>query len=264
MNNHNRDHGSLKTDGVSNYTFQLRLVDAYGEWIKQQRENGWDVYLFTFVFKQLPGSRDAQLGQMFDEITKVYGRLVTRTVHNSRSPRWAAILPRGVFIADRPVNKARERKFDVHRVKPNDGLHVHGLVSANRLGRIKDPLDTHFRKRMDEYLIGQKRINDPWAPHLLSRIDKIDIQPITDTPAYVGTYGTKGLKNRSFSSNDVLVLPKGLDELPNNTPRRPNPIQDIQTALNVSRESAKEIFRTPGLFQLLIGNRPPIRGLYLS
>jgi hypothetical protein len=249
LNKDNTDHGSLKTDGISNYSFQVRLVDAYGELLRQQWEAGWDVYLFTFVFKQIPGPRDAKLAQMFQEITKVFGRLVTRTVRKPRSPRWAAILPRGVFVADRPVPKGCNRKLDERQVLPNDGLHVHGLVAGNRLGRISGPLDKHFREHRDEYLI--------------DHIEEIDVQPITHKPAYVGEYGAKGLKRRSFSSDDVLVLPKGLDELPSKTPRCPDPIQDIQTALNVSEESAKEIYRDPKLFQSLVGDRPPIRSIQL-
>jgi hypothetical protein len=154
-----------------------------------------------------------------------------------------------VFVADRPVPKGCNRKLDKRQVLPNDGLHVHGLVAANRLGRIHDTLDNHFRAHRDEYLI--------------DHIEEIDVQPITHKPAYVGEYGAKGLKRRSFSSDDVLVLPKGLDELPSKTPRCPNPIQDIQTALNVSEESAKEILSTPRLFQSLVGNRPPIRSIQL-
>jgi hypothetical protein len=248
-NKNNKDHGSLITDGINNYTFQLRLIDAYGELLRQQWEAGWDVYLFTFVFRQISGPRDEKLAQMFQEIERVYGRLVTRTVRNPRSPRWAAILPRSVFVADLPVNKGCNRKFDKCQVLPNDGLHVHGLVAANRLGRISDPLDKHFREHMDEYLIGQ--------------IDEIDVRPITYKPAYVGGYGAKGLKNRSFSSDDVLVLPRGLDELPDKTPRCPNPIQDVQTALNVSDETAKGIYADPKLFQSLVGDRKPITSLQL-
>ena len=212
------------------------------------------MYLFTFAFKQLPGPRDVKIAQMFQEITKVYGRLVTRTVRNPRSPRWAAILPRAVFFADRPVNQWRKRKVNKRKLKkrlilPNDGLHVHGLVAANRLGRIHDALDKHFREHEDEYLI--------------DHIEEIDIQPITHEPTFVGGYGAKGLKNRSFSSDDVLVLPKGLDELPTKTPRSPDPIQDIQAAFNVSDETAKEIYRDPKLFQALVGDRKPIRGTQL-
>ena len=94
----------------------------------------------------------SKFAQMFDEIEKVYGRLVTRTVRNPRSPRWAAILPRAVFFADRPT-KRNKRKLKKRLVLPNDGLHVHGLVAANRLGRIHDALDKHFREHEDEYLI---------------------------------------------------------------------------------------------------------------
>jgi hypothetical protein len=254
LNKNNKDHGNLMTGGISNYSFQLRLIEGYGEFLRQQWKAGWDVYLFTFAFKQLPGSRDAKLVQMFQEITKVYGRLVTRTVRNPRSPRWAAILPRAVFVADRPVpkrNNLKRNKLKCNKrlLLPNDGLHVHGLVSANRLGRIRVPLDKHFCKRMDDYLI--------------DHIEDIDIQKITHDHAYVGGYGAKGLKNRSFSSDDVLVLPKGLDELANKAPRYPDPIQDIETALNVSEESAKEIFGNQKLFQWLVGNRPPIRSIQL-
>ena len=232
--------GSIKTDefirkdGISNYGFQTRLIDAYSDWIKQHWENGWDVYLFTFVFKQLPrefndlpGSPDNKIQRMFKEISWVYGRLLNRTFKKkARSPKWVPFLPRGIFVADRRGHR-----------RPNNGLHVHGLVAAIRFSPIPDPLDQHFREHMDEYLIGH--------------IEEIDVEPVTHKPKYTTKYGAKALKSRAYSRDDVWLLPKGLDELVDKTQRCPNPIQDIQAAFNVSDETAKEIYRDPKLFQVL-------------
>ena len=74
--------------------------------------------------------------------------------------------------------------------------------------------------------------------------------------------GPKVLRTAAFSSDDVLVH-LGLDELPTKTPRCPDPFQDVQTALNVSDESAKEIYRDPKVFQSLVGDRKPIRSTQL-
>jgi hypothetical protein len=102
---------------------------------------------------------------------------------------------------------------------------------------------------MDEYLIGH--------------IEEIDVEPVTRAPKYTTKYGAKALKSRAYSRDDVWVLPKGLDELVDKTPRCPDPIQDLQTALNVSDESAKQIYADPNLFQSLVGDRKPIRNVQL-
>ena len=68
------------------------------------------------------------------EILRWYGRLATRTVRKPRSPQWAPLLPKGVFVPDFPVYK--KSKQDLRDVFINDGLHMHGIGVANRLGRI--------------------------------------------------------------------------------------------------------------------------------
>ncbi len=232
----------IQVDKIDNYTFQTRLISAYGDWIKLHWENGWDVYLFTFVFKQMPGSPDKKIEQMFKEIGWVYGRLLTRTFKKkARSPRWTFVLPRGIFFADRPGPRRRGHKHKLHQVAPNDGLHVHGLVAVVRPGSARWLLDKHFRNNEKAYLIGH--------------IKEINVRPITHEPQYTTEYGSKGLKSRTFSSDHVLVLPKSLDELADKTPRQPDPIKDIQSATNVSDESAKAISGDPKLVQLLLGKR---------
>ena len=95
--------------------------------------------------------------------------------------------------------------------------------------------------------------------YLIGKIDEIDVEPITDDPSYVTRYGAKGLKRRDFSSDCVLILPKTLSELTDKTPRNPDPIKDIQAAMNVSDNVANDVLRNPKLFQELISDRPAIR-----
>jgi hypothetical protein len=186
-------------------TLKLALIDHYGAWIQQQIDQDWDGYLFTFMFNQLPGSLRAKSQQMEREICKWYGRLVTRSVRRPRSPQWAPILPKGIFVPDLPVSK--KSKQDLLDVVINDGLHVHGIVVANRLGRISEPLDVHFGEKLDQYLTGNLR--------------HIDVQPITHMARYVTSYGMKGLKRPAFSLDNVLILPKTLGELPDRKHRSP-------------------------------------------
>jgi hypothetical protein len=178
--------------------FKLGLIHHYGNWVQQQIDDGWDGYLFTFMFNQLSGSIRIQSQYMEREIVRWYGRLATRTVRKPRSPKWAQLLPKGIFVPDLPVYK--KSKQDLRDVVINDGLHMHGIVVANRLGRIVEPLDVHFAGKLDEYLTENLR--------------HIDVQPISRTPGYVTSYGMKGLKRPTFSPDNILVLPKTLRELP--------------------------------------------------
>jgi hypothetical protein len=246
----NRD-GSIKLDelnrdGVSNYAFQRQLVPALGNWIKYHKEIGWEVYLVTVVFDQLPGHRDSKIQTMFKQIGWVYGRLVTRTTKKHRSAKWAALLPRAVFIIDEPSAKLlrTKRRKQYYKNSPNDGLHLHGLIAANRFGKIKDSLDKHFSNHMDEYLIGS--------------IDEIDVQPITHAEAYTGEYAAKALYRREFTSDCFEVFPKTLGELIDKSPRQPDPVKDVQSIMNVSNDIARNIASDPRLFQQLIENRPVI------
>jgi hypothetical protein len=89
----------------------------------------------------------------------------------------------------------------------NDGLHRHGIVVANRFGRISEPLDEHFSKNLEKYLTGNLR--------------HVDIEPIYRTAGYVTEYGMKALKRPVFSMDQVLVLPRTLGELPDRNPHLP-------------------------------------------
>ena len=181
---------------------KLILIRHYGAWIKQYLDEGWDGYLFSFLFQQLPGSLKTKTQLMEREILRWYGRLATRSIRKPRSSAWAPLLPKGVFVPDLPVPKSS--KQDLRDVVINDGLHMHGIVVANRLGRISEPLDVHFERNLEKYLTGNLR--------------NIDIKPITRTAGYVTEYGMKGLKRPMFSPDQILVLPRTLRELPDQRP----------------------------------------------
>lgn len=179
------------------------IIDAYARWVADLTAQGWDAYLATLMFHDLPGSMPAQIAQMHHAVTGVYSRLATRVVRKPRSPIWAPLLPRAVFAPDLPVPK--RRTTPVHAPAANDGLHLHGVLLANRFGRLKEPLDEHFEQKQATYLTG--------------RLRTIDLRRIEGSPDYVINYALKGLKRQCFSTDDLLVLPRALGELRLNIPR---------------------------------------------
>src|SRR5260370_27031900 len=97
-----QDIGLTQQVALTQY-IKLGLIHHYGQWIQQQIDDGWDAYLFSFMFSQLPGSLETKTQQMEREILRWYGRLATRTVRKPRSPQWAPLLPKAIFVPDLPV-----------------------------------------------------------------------------------------------------------------------------------------------------------------
>jgi hypothetical protein len=154
---------------------------------------GWDEYLFTVMFHNLPGSKATKIIQMHHEVTTLYGRLATRMVRKPRLPSWAEYSPIGLFIPDLPVPKAKQgSKSTIADLSINDGLHLHGVVLGNRWGRVQVPLDEYFAENREKYLTG--------------KIRHVDVQRITHDQDYVVEYALKGLVKHTVSEDDVLVL----------------------------------------------------------
>jgi hypothetical protein len=192
----NNDFGRSYLRKHSNF-HPLALIQAHGTWLQQWLNEGWDGYLFTFMFNQLPGSRRAIVHQMHQQLERWYGRLATRTVRKPRSPVWAPFLPKGIFIPDLPVPK--RSKLRIRDVSINDGLHMDGIVVANRWARISATLDVYFEENLGTYLT--------------KKLQHIDVRRITHRPEYVTEYALKSLKRRASSEDDILVLPRTLNEL---------------------------------------------------
>jgi hypothetical protein len=169
------------------------IVDGYKQTIDNFMDRGWDGYMVSVLFHQLPGSRKTQLLQMNQEIERMYNRLGTRMVRKPGSPNWAGYLPIGFFVPDLLVPKRRKGdKSTIADVSINDGLHMGGIVLANQWGRIRGSLVEHFKEEKDKYVTG--------------KIRSVGIKPITHDLDTATQYTFKSLTRRSFTPDDVLVL----------------------------------------------------------
>ena len=90
-------------------------------------------------------------------------------------------------------------KTPILDVSTNNGLHMHGIILANRWGRLTDPLDVHFR--------------DKRATYVAEKIRSIHVVKIKNRPQYTTDYAGKGLKRLCFNAAHILILPRTLSEL---------------------------------------------------
>jgi hypothetical protein len=177
-----------------------QLLQAYGQWVHDQMAHGWHGYLLSFMFFQIQGSYEERMKEMKTHLGWFYGRLAKASVPKASSPEWSPFLPQVVLAPDLPVPK--HSKVQLRDVTINNGLHWHGLIMVNPLPpKLPGNLDLHINENLRKYLVGSIRT--------------IGVEPITHDPVYVTEYGMKGLKIRSFSTDDVLIFPRTVRELPN-------------------------------------------------
>jgi hypothetical protein len=208
------------------------IVQAYGSWIQQHVDLGWDAYFITFMFENISGSSEVKVQQMQEEITKFYEKLATRAVRKPRSEKWVHLLPKGVFFPDVPGYK---KSFShIKDISINDGIHFHGIMVATPECRLKEPLHLHLMRKRKLYTGG--------------KLYRIDAEPITSDAPFVTDYGGKAVKRRRFSNDHVLLLPRTVAELPAKTCNQGEnvevrAIKDIQSSMNVSEVVARSIYQ---------------------
>jgi hypothetical protein len=123
------------------------------------------------------------------------------------SPNWAGYLPVGVFVPDLPVPKYGndQKKATIKDVTINHGLHMGGIVLANRWVRNSD-LAKHVEDKRKRYVTGIIR--------------ELEVTPIKRTLETAVDYTFKSVKRRTSSLDEVLILnwgesairPNGLTE----------------------------------------------------
>jgi hypothetical protein len=195
LDNSKNNHTSNDYSFNSTTALQGR-IQGHAQWIQHSwMLVGMDIFC-TVMFNNLPGKRDTQVIQMHQGVTTLYGRLAKAMVRKRRSPKSAGYFPIAIFSPDLPVPKSRNgQKSTIADVSINDGLHSHGIVLANRWGRVQVPLDEYFEENREQYLTG--------------KIRNVDVRRITHDPGYVAEYALKGLIRRTASDDDVLVLDWG-------------------------------------------------------
>ncbi len=170
------------------------IIQGYGKMVSDLIDDGWNAYYVSILFHQLPGSEKSHLEQMKREVSCLYSRLATRTVKDTRSKGWAGYLPVAIFAPDLPVPKRRGKpKAALADVSTNGGLHMNGIIVANRWGKIRTGLERHFAENKHVYEKGIVRAID------VGRRKKRDLTTTTD-------YTFKQIKRPRFSIDDIVVL----------------------------------------------------------
>jgi hypothetical protein len=149
------------------------------------------------MFARLPGNPAAVVGQMRDEATRVFSALITRVARDPR--RSAGSLPIMIAAPDTPVPKRDKPAGD--EIALNGGLHMHAVLLVPPRSRLRTSVEDHFRLNAGLYLRDR------------SRLDRVDVRPITHTPERAVDYALKAVRRGRVAYDDVLILPRAVAEL---------------------------------------------------
>jgi hypothetical protein len=176
------------------------IIGEYGNWIKENSENGMKVYLVTFQFNHLGKNGIAALEIMRKEIERFYVVLLSDVVRRPRRLSHLVKLPRLIAIPDRPTSK-RISTHSLSDVLPNGGVHFHVFIAIPQASRLQVDLVKHIRRNKMRFLGNQGKIMN------------IDVRPVADPDGRLVDYTFKHIKRKSFSLDDILILPKSQSEL---------------------------------------------------
>lgn len=176
------------------------IVKAWAGYIEQKWDEGYDIYLFTFMFNELPGNQRAKLEQMTKEIYAFYSKLATRVARKPRSHIGFRFLPTMVLHPDIRGYKHKYERVSVAEAKVNDGLHFHGACASDRRGKIKQFLDEYFEEHQKMFTTRKLRM--------------IHVRRVTHLPRFVTDYALAAAKRLWFDPGDhFLILPRSSDDM---------------------------------------------------
>jgi hypothetical protein len=175
-----------------------RLIVGYVRLLQQRVKNdGWNPYFLTFMFRQLPGKKDTQLVAMEQAIVRFYSTPLTRVIRNPHSAFQQSQRPILVAAPDYPVFKHGKQKLS--DIAINDGLHIHAMLAVPWKSRMKEDIVSHLQR------YGRLYVKDPFK--------RINISEIEDNFGRVGDYLFKSIKRERCSWADFIVLPKDRSEI---------------------------------------------------
>lgn len=182
---------------------EKEAIENITAWLADRAQNGWDAYLMTFMFESLKCGRRQRREIMKSAVEQVFRRFLTRVVRNP-SKRSLFTLPSLATCLDRPVYK--RQKISKLDALVNDGDHMHGILLMPppflmHKSRLRCSVAEHFMWHSRTYI----------GSH--TRLARIDVVPITDTPARAIDYMAKSLKNSVASHDDLIFLPRTASEL---------------------------------------------------
>lgn len=200
-------------DEKSEYQRRIESLNGYIEWAQQKWDQGYELYLLSFMFNEMGGKKQSKIERMKADIERFYGRLATRFARKPRSPGGMRLLPSVFVYPDNRVYKRCIRDIPDFAVN-NDGLHFHGVCAADRRGRVREALDKFVAENHDDLVGRNRQSRDRKRLPALTKIQRVHVEPVTHLPGKVAEYALKSMKRPWFSHDDMIILPKPVRDLP--------------------------------------------------
>jgi hypothetical protein len=177
-------------------------IQAYASMLADRHDQGFDLYLLTFMFSHIPGRKFDRLETMKQELDRFYGALLTRVI---RCPdkKQGHELPLMITSPDMPVYK--REKISLNDVTINDGMHFHAIYGVPPASRLRTELHKHLEAYRDLYQVGY--------------LDRVNAEPIKHDVHRVTDYVFKQIPRRWATFDDIIIFPRTAGEM---TERRRN------------------------------------------
>jgi hypothetical protein len=176
-----------------------KLIKGYTEWVQEYLNRGWKVYFLTFQFYELGRYKHATVLTMKTEVERFYRTSLTRINRWPGRESQREYLPLLIGVPDSPVFK-RQSTATLAEISPNSGYHFHALFAIPRMSRLKTGLKKHVEQNQSKYLGYQ------------GKVAKIHVKRVRQLQGRVVDYLFKHIKRRTFTLDDVLILPGSATE----------------------------------------------------
>lgn len=177
---------------------QRKLTAAYSELVSSWMEEGYELYLISFMFKPIRGSEATLLKIMEASLEAFYASLITRVVRRPRSVS-IDLLPRLLAHPDLPVQK--QAKITLSDACINGGLHFQAVLALPPKSRLQEGLDDHLEAYADLYCPPE------------GRLARIHVVSVRETSRKAVRYAFKMAERGRFGVEHTVVLPRSLSEL---------------------------------------------------
>ncbi|MFG1426409.1 hypothetical protein [Roseixanthobacter glucoisosaccharinicivorans] len=175
------------------YTPAKELQFAYGDWVSDKVEQGYQPFFMSFMFHPLTFSLKAKkIDQMHADIERIYSRIITRFARRPNSHQERHKLPLMLVAPDLPVPK--HTKVELNDVTLNDGLHCHAIFLQPPVSRFRERFHL-WATENNAALIRDTRVRHMWVGRVFV------------TPDRMTQYALKAVGTR-LSSDSLLLLPR--------------------------------------------------------
>ncbi len=185
-------------------------MEHYESWMERLEKEGFDPFLLTFKFRHIPGSPLSVQKAMREEVERVYGASLTRIFRRPNSAANRPRQPRWIACPDYPVGKGV--KSSLRDVTINGGRHVHAIAMV--------PHESRLQERFDLHLLANN------ATYVRAPLLDLQAEPVRSRLGYVTGYGMKQLGQGRVDSDQIIILPRTLCEMPSRSDRRMDRLLD--------------------------------------